>query len=743
MYAHSVKGQDPRSWEPLARHLQEVADTAAGFAAPFDSGDWAELLGALHDVGKAREAFQKYLLSANGLTDLSYDAAAEHNHSGAGACLVVSMFDKLYDKCEKSRIGRILAYCIAGHHAGLPDWIGGKRPNGALQERLADEKNVLQEHALTDYVRQCEAGWCTQAQSLQAPWVFKASDVSFWIRMLFSCLVDADFLCTERFMSPEQAGGRGGYPPLAELAATFFAKLDEKEQAAPATEVNRIRAKIRAHCEEAAQQPPGLFSLTVPTGGGKTLSGTAFALRHALEHGLKRIIYVIPYTSIIEQTADVLRDFLGADNVVEHHSNLDPDKETQQSRMAAENWDAPVIVTTTVQFFESLYACRTSRCRKLHNIAQSVVILDEAQLLPPHLLWPCTEALAQLVAHYRVCVVLSTATQPALATSGPLADVPVQEIIPNPKSFYSRLKRTDIHLPANRQKRATWEEIADELRQYPQVLCVVNTRRDAKELARLVGEDTVYLSTLLCGEHRSRKIATIKERLAAGEAVRVVSTQLVEAGVDIDFPVVYRAFAGLPSIAQAAGRCNREGRSETPGKVVVFMPPKASPRGELRKAEDAYSELLASDNPPLPDDPESYPRFFTTFYQALNDDGKERFRDWLARDYAHFAFQFREAADAFKIIEENTVLVIVRYGESHKWIDALRAVGPKREIMRRLQRYTVNIFTTQLPDLLAKCQIEEMPAGCGIYVQTMLSLYDDTFGFDYEREALCPADLIL
>lgn len=732
MYAHSIKGQEPQNWEPLGRHLQEVAAMAAEFAAPFDSGKWAELLGALHDVGKAREAFQKYLLSVNGMTDSSYDAVAEHNHSGAGACWADAKFGKF---------GRILAYCIAGHHAGLPDWGGGVTPGGALQLRLEAEKKVLDESTVAAWLRGHEAKWADWEPV--PPWKFKESEVSFWIRMLFSSLVDADFLCTERFMSPDQAGGRGGYPPLAELAATFFAKLDEKEQAAPATEVNRIRAKIRAHCEEAAQQPPGLFSLTVPTGGGKTLSGTAFALRHALKHGLKRIIYVIPYTSIIEQTADVLRDFLGADNVVEHHSNLDPDKETQQSRMAAENWDAPIVVTTTVQFFESLYACRSSRCRKLHNIAESVVILDEAQLLPPRLLWPCTEALAQLVAHYRVCVVLSTATQPALATSGPLADVPVREIIPDPQSLYARLKRTDIILPDDRNKRATWEEIASELRDYPQVLCVVNTRRDCKELARLAGEDTIYLSTLLCGEHRSRKIADIKARLAAGKPVRVVSTQLVEAGVDIDFPVVYRAFAGLPSIAQAAGRCNREGKSDAPGKVVVFMPPKASPPGELRKAEDAYIGLLASSNPPLPDDPASYPRFFAAFYQAQNDDGEDRFRNWLVQACRCFEFQFREAAAAFKIIEENTVPVIVRYGEIDKWINVLRKDGPRREIMRRLQRFTVNIYRSKLPHLLQSGLIEELPpAGSGLYVQTMPSLYGEVFGLELEREALSPGELI-
>ena len=731
LYAHSLPDQPEARWQTLDTHLEACARLARDFAAAFGSSPWGELLGENHDTGKVRNAFQNYLKHANGLLDAAYDAS-DHSHSGVGACWAVAKFGKF---------GRILAYCIAGHHAGLPDWTGGVTPNGALQLRLETEKGVLDEPAVAEWLREQAAKWSDWKPV--PPWKFKPGDVSFWIRMLFSCLVDADLLNTEAFMSPEKADIRGNYPPLADLAPVFFAKLDDKERDAPATEVNCIRAEIRAHCEAAAKLSPGLFSLTVPTGGGKTLSGTAFALRHALEHGLKRIIYVIPYTSIIEQTADVLRDFLGTDNVVEHHSNLDPAKETQQSRLAAENWDAPVIVTTSVQFFESLYACRSSRCRKLHNIAESVVILDEAQLLPPHLLWPCTEALAQLIGHYRVSVVLATATQPALTTDGPLADVPVHEIIPDPQSLYARLKRTDIILPADLKQRAAWEDIAGELRRYPQALCVVNTRRDAKELARLVGDDTVYLSTLLCGEHRSRKIAAIKERLAAGAPVRVVSTQLVEAGVDIDFPVVYRAFSGLASIAQAAGRCNREGRGETPGKVVVFMPPKPSPPGSLRKAEDAYLELLASDRPPLPDDPESYPRFFKAFYQAQNDDGKTRFHDWLVKDYANLEFQFREAAAAFTIIEDNAVPVIVLYGESRKWIDALRAAGPKRDIMRRLQRYTVNIFKNWLPNLLNWGLIEELPpAGSGLYVQTMPSLYDEAYGLDMEREALDPDDLM-
>lgn len=731
-YAHSLAGQGPESWEPLERHGQEVARMAAGFAAAFHSAQWAELAGELHDTGKARASFQKYLQYANGLLDSACDAP-EHAHSGAGACWAAA---------KLGLAGRLLAYCIAGHHAGLPDFAGGITPNGALQQRLGEDGKVLAEPALAAWIARHEAGWLARRPG--PPWPFKDTDVSFWLRMLFSCLVDADFLCTEGFMSPEQAAARGIYLPLAELADLFFANLAAMQQAAASTEVNRIRSEIRAACEQAAHEAPGLFSLTVPTGGGKTLSGTAFALRHALKHGMKRIIYVIPYRSIIEQTADVLRSFLGTDNVVEHHTDLDPDKESQASRLAAENWDAPVIVTTTVQFFESLYACRSSACRKLHNIADSVVILDEVQLLPPNLLWPCTEAMAQLASHYRTTLVLATATQPALAVSGPLAQLSCREIIPDPIVLYARLKRTEIVLPDDLQARRSWEEIAEELQQYPQVLCVVNTRPDCRKLAELAGEDVVYLSTWLCGEHRSQKIRAIRERLKAGAPVRVVSTQLVEAGVDLDFPVVYRAFTGLSSIAQAAGRCNREGRSKNPGQVIVFMPPKPAPPGVLRKAEDAFIGLLQSERPPSPDDPDSYPRFFRAFYQAQNDDGKQTFTRMLVRDARTFQFQFREAAAAFRMIEEDSVPVLVRFGDSDQWISQLRALGPKRELMRRLQRYTVGVPRKLVSKLLGNGLFEELPpAGSGLYVQTMSSFYSETFGLNLDLEALNPGELII
>jgi len=727
VYAHSLKGQPPDRWQPLDVHASAVARLAEKFAQPFHSGAWASLLGSLHDTGKARVSFQNYLRSCNNLTDVDYDAS-DHSHSGAGAVWAAQTFSR----CS---VGRILAYAIAGHHAGLPDWIGGGTPCGSLSYRLDREKDIVREPAVAAWIQKHQTEWT--ATPLQPPWRFgngNMSDVSFWIRMLFSCLVDADFLDTEVFMASETAAARSGYPSLRELSERFFAALDAKQRAAKDTPVNRIRAEIRDACEAAAAWPRGLFSLTVPTGGGKTLSATAFAFRHALKHGLKRIIYVIPYTSIIEQTADVLRAFLGEKNVVEHHSHFDPDRETQQSPLASENWDAPVIVTTNVQFFESLYACRSSRCRKLHNITGSVVILDEAQLLPPRLLLPCVEAIKQLVEHYGVSLVLSTATQPALPGLEP-----VHEIIPPDMDLYRRLKRVHIAFPQHLSARQSWEDIAAELKQFDQVLCVVNTRKDCRALHALMPEGTVHLSASMCGEHRSRVIADIKTKLDAGLPVRVISTQLVEAGVDIDFPVVYRAFSGLPSIAQAAGRCNREGLSAALGRVVVFMPPVPAPRGELRKAEDTLFNLLAAGLDA--ESPASYPLFFKAFYSAQNDLGTA-FEGWLTKDACDFQFQFREAAEAFRMIDDQAAAtVIVRYGDNDALIRSLLAAGPRRDIMRRLQRHTVNVPRSLLASLIEKGFVEEPYPG--VFVQTMPSLYSEVFGLDLYRDRLAPEDLMI
>lgn len=737
-FAHS-NGADTQFWQPLSDHSEGVAKLASSFARPFRSEAHARLLGEFHDLGKARKSFQSYLLRCNGIEEPSPDCE-DRSHSGAGACWLAGNAGKL---------GRALAYCVAGHHAGLPDWSGGETPSGALASRLVNDASVLTEPSVRDWVAGCERKQLPNP--LAPPFRFSRDDssLSFWIRMLFSCLVDADFLDTEAFMDSAKSACRTFGKPLDELAPVFFSHLDGKQRAARDTSVNRVRAEIRSACEDAARLEPGLFSLTVPTGGGKTLSGTAFAFKHALTHGLKRIIYVIPYTSIIEQTADVLRGILGEENVLEHHSNFDPDKETLRSRLASENWDAPVVVTTAVQFFESLHACNPSRCRKLHNISESVVILDEVQLLPTKLLLPCAEAVRQLVSHYRTSVVLSTATQLDLPGIDPAS---VREIVPASLDLYHRLKRVRIEFPDPRSPRRTWEDLADELSRLDSVLCVVNTRRDCRALFDRMPVGTIHLSAAMCGAHRSRIISEIKARLARSESVRVVSTQLVEAGVDVDFPVVYRAFTGLASVAQSAGRCNREGTLAEPGRVVVFLPPEPSPRGELLQGEYALSDLLDRPGGVDPDEARSFPDYFRALHARVQDLGRSfertlgvpvpaEFRNGAPKNAAPpMEYQFREAAAAFQMIDgEVSVPVIVRYGDADRWIAALRAAGPTRAAMRRLQRFSVNVPRRRLGELLESGSVEELRVPphpdepSGIFVQTDPSAYSDVFGLDLFR----------
>ncbi len=688
-WAHSKKGQPTENWQPLRQHLENVAARAAEFAAPFHSAEWARLAGLLHDLGKATDAFQAYLRRSNGLDASDYDSSGQPStHSGAGAALALEKYGPA---------GRLLAYQVAGHHAGLPDWIGGIQPNGALTQRLETARDEL--NAMRNWLSRLDL----PAQPPSPPRKMALAEMHLWIRMLYSCLVDADFLDTEQFMSPEIFAARSDFEPLTALESRFFRLLDEKQFKAPKTDVNAIRAEIRRFCEEAARHPPGFFSLTVPTGGGKTLSGTAFALRHARLHGKRRIIYVIPYMSIIEQTADTLRKHFGDGNVVEHHSNLDPDSQTKVARLASENWDAPVIVTTSVQFFESLLAARSSRSRKLHNVVDSVVILDEAQLLPPELLVPCTDVMRQLVAHYGVTMVLSTATQPVLPNLGTIA-----EIIPPGADLSRRLRRVRYTLPDVRENKSrTWDEIAAELIQHPQVLCVVNTRRNCLELFGIMPADTIHLSASMCGAHRSKIIDFIKRKLENREPIRVISTQLVEAGVDIDFPVVYRALAGLDSIAQSAGRCNREGRVPDGGKVVVFIPPKPAPKGQLRKAEDS-ARILLHDSLDM-EAVEVFPRFFSEFYSRI--EAKFPYEELLVRDAGCIQIQFRDAASRFHMVDEAQQSMFVRYGESDGLIDALkkqiRSDAPYGHLLRKLQRFSVSIAIGQFLNLKSNGLIEE------------------------------------
>ena len=728
-YAHSKEGHSPEAgWQLLEEHARGVAQRATEFAKLFESAAWVRDAAWLHDFGKSDPAFQAYLLRENGLDDAGYDETGRGrvNHSSAGAALSMERLGKV--------VGKVLAYLVAGHHAGLPDWHSADTGNAALSIRLREgEDNLSRIRDKADMLQ-----FSLDERARPPCWV-RPENFHLWMRMLYSCLVDADYLDTEAFMNGKLAGERAQFPALAALKASFDAYMTEKVSTAAKTPVNEVRQHILTACRERAKELQGLFSLTVPTGGGKTLSGMAFALEHAIRHGKTRIIYVIPYTSIIEQTAGELKRIFGDENVVEHHSNLNPEKETQRSILAAENWDAPIIVTTNVQFFESLYAAKPGRCRKLHNIVNSVVILDEAQLLPPNLLKPCVDVINLLTRHFKVTLLLATATQPSL----PGLDTPV-EIIPDTASLYSSLKRANILFPGNLNDSITWEGIAADLCRHEQVLCIVNTRKDCLTLYNLLPEGAIHLSALMCGEHRSLVIDDIKRRLQAGMPVKVVSTQLVEAGVDMDFPVIYRALSGLDSIAQAAGRCNREGKLNEQGRlgeVHVFVPPEPAPRGLLRKGEDTSRSLFAAPGFDM-DAPDIFQRYFSLFYARVNDLGNEYY-EWLVRDInPELALHFRTAAEHFRLIDDRAYRpVLVQYGGNEQMLNTLRIIGPKRDVMRKLQRYTVNVPASMAHRLASDGIFEEIQPG--IYAQAFPSLYDEKTGLNIYASNPDPEDLCI
>lgn len=716
----------------LEEHLREVARLAGNFSSAFGSEDWARLAGLWHDLGKYREAFQRYIKTVSGYdAEAHIESAGRVDHSTAGAIHAIE---------ELGMQGRILAYLIAGHHAGLPDWNSPDGGQACLSNRIGTGKQAgyLQE-ALAAVPSQTILD---QPRPTSLP---PQGSLALWVRMMFSCLADADFLDTEAFMDGRSSELRAVYPSLAELQSAFDLHMSDKAANAINSPVNRIRADVLRQCRDKADLPSGLFSLTVPTGGGKTLSSMAFALSHAVHHGKNRVIYVIPYTSIIEQTANIFREIFGNENVIEHHSNLDPNKEDSRSRLATENWDAPIIVTTNVQFFESLFAAKTSRCRKLHNIVNSVVVLDEAQLLPPEFLAPILHVMQDLAnPSYKVSFVLSTATQPAFSPRPKFAGLKdVRELMDNPGQLYTDLKRVEAELPADFNAQRTWESIADELQQHESALCIVNSRKDCRELHALMSKDTIHLSALMCGQHRSAVIADIKQRLKDGIPTRVISTQLVEAGVDMDFPVVYRALAGLDAVAQAAGRCNREGALPGMGKVVVFVPPKLAAPGQLRKAQQSGREIMRlTEGDPLTR--ERFEEYFRHYYAGLNSLDKERIVGLLDMHNQAEArkgeFNFRTAAEKFRLIdEEGQIAVIVQYGESDGLIASLEAsqnLEPyqRRGILRRLQRYTVNIREHECKKLLASGDIGEIFPGT--YVQHSDTLYHAQLGLLMSKDVV-------
>jgi CRISPR-associated endonuclease/helicase Cas3 len=722
VYAHTREGEGEESWEPILDHLADAAGRAGAFADAFDARAWGELAGWWHDLGKYLPEFQARLRGS--------PIAVEH--AGVGAALAAE--HKAW----------ALAFVIAGHHAGLAnretaaEGAGGPSP---LSTRLAANRTVLGQ------VRTLAPAALLQRAIPPLPSAFRIAPgasrtekerlqrrAELWTRFLFSALVDADYLATEAFLEPERRAPAKEFDSI----ETLRDRLDaHTARFVASTPVNVLRAGVLADCRTAAELSPGIFSLTVPTGGGKTLSGMAFALHHAVLHGLRRVVVAIPYTSIIEQNARVYGEVLERRNVIEHHSGIDeeaafekdPGQETRR-RLASENWDAPVVVTTNVQLFESLFANGPARCRKLHNLARSVIILDEAQSLPPDYLDCLLDVLRDLVELYGCTIVLSTATQPALARreSLPTGLDDVREIVRERDTLFRGLERVNIHWPASPEP-TPYEEIADALKRHDQVLAIVHLRRDARTLARLLPpENLFHLSALMCAAHRAEILQEVRKRLGRGLPCRLIATQLVEAGVDIDFPVVYRALAGLDSLAQAAGRCNREGKLER-GDFVVFNAETSPPRGILSRGMETTRGLLARYGSELGfTRSEQLEEYFRALYAKCE-------RDLHGVQAERQLFNFANVAHRVRLIEDGfRHPVVVLWGEGEERLARYRK-HPCRATLRALQPFTVQIAEPELKRLLGDGALEIVAETVYALTPTYHTLYDPTFGFGAAAEA--------
>lgn len=689
--------EDGQRRETVAQHLLEVAEMSADFAQAFHGEKEAYLVGMYHDIGKYSDAFQKHLCAGGGRVD----------HSTAGA-------KELF--ARKDPLG---ALAVAGHHGGLPDF--GCRIDseeavtllGRCKRKLEDYSAFQKEVSILrgeypDYIARNPDGF-SQA---------------FFTRMLFSCLVDADFLCTERFMTNGKVE-RSGYDSIPELRSRFeeYAAIHWSRAD---TELNRERLRIRKHCESMAAHAPGLFQMTIPTGGGKTAASMAFALQHAEIFGKTRIIYVIPYTSIIEQNSDVFAAALGDENVLQHHSNVEiPEEETAESlkkRLSAENWDAPVIMTTAVQFLESLFASKPSKCRKLHNIANSVVIFDEAQMMPVSYLRPCMAAISQLVKNYGVTAVMCTATQPALGEilKEFLSGCAAVELAPKDMNLdvFQRVAYTDAGTLSE-------EQLLSGLQGEDQVLCVVNTRAEAERIySSLPGDGNFHLSTRMTPNHRRRILRIVRDRLRSGEHCRLISTSLIEAGVDVDFPVVYRQIAGIDSIVQAAGRCNREGKLARPGKVYIFRTDGKIPRLQERNISAGDSILKTM----LPDHPQAIERYFRKVYTLAGKDGMDsrKIIPSLREGIAGCMLPIRTVSERFKLITEDTCTVYIPRKENRELLTALRSGSRSRRIMRKAGQDAVSVYRTQFTALKEAGKLEMLEADAAILLNPEENYSEET-----------------
>lgn len=697
-----------KAYQSLEEHSLGVANYANEFANEFGMGSWGYLIGILHDKGKEKRDFQNYILDMNGIPGHKNWTQHGKQHAYVGGIIA----KKLYGLSAYN----IIINQIVSHHTGLHDY---DEIENIINQDIPSEVNTNIEKTI-----------------LGVPnFKIQAADYHHLARMLFSCLVDADFLDTEEFMDEASSALRKNKATLNDLLPLLEDKLKELKSKADLSDVNVIRNKVLQQCIKMADTSIGFYSLTVPTGGGKTLSSLAWAMKHAIRNGQKRIIIAIPYTSIIVQTASVLRSIFGEENVLEHHSNVNPeqikDKNLQEKmKLATENWDYPIIVTTNVQLFESLFGNKPSVCRKLHNIVNSVVILDEVQTLPMDYLQPVVDSMKSFNKMFDVSFLFTTASQPVLSGliegCNPRATFKgidqIAEIIPDDFKLHDKLRRVKLSI-YNEGK--TYDEVAELLSKHKRVLCIVNTRRDAKELYKRLPQEgvTLHLSKMMCPEHICETIDTIKNSLKkeSNEIIRIVSTQLIEAGVDMDFPVVFREEAGLDSILQAAGRCNREGKQESSTTFVFSLSKERPlPKGEMQDANNARLNIGECQDWFAPDTMTSY---FKQLYCRKNS--------FDVKDIKHYLYNpkelcFATAAKEFQMIDDNGINVVICWKNSIELVQQLIEIGPSYLLMKKLAKYMVNINKTDFNTLANMGVISEKKEG--LFVVDYKQQYDERIG---------------
>ncbi len=716
-YAHSLT-EDKNKWQPLKDHLSSVSLLAGGFANKFGAQSYGETGGRFHDLGKYQIVFQRRL-----------EGSKERiPHSSAGAKELLALYS---GNTIERIIATMIAYCIVGHHTGLPNYssVTGDQTAKTLKSRLKEQ--ITDYSAYKDEILLEEIDFPSKLPIIPDSSNF-GSTFSFFIRMLYSTIVDADFLDTEIAMN-DGVIVREPFPSLSVLEQKLNFHLESFMN--PQNEINHQRTKTLRECiEKGKNTDRGYYSLTVPTGGGKTLASLAFAMKHAIRNEMDRIIYVIPYTSIIDQTASNFKNIFGDSNVLEHQSNFDWNKfEKQLSneeipdyansmvkklRLASENWDVPIVVTTNVQFFESLYSNRSSKTRKLHNIVNSIIIFDEAQMIPIDFMLPCIKSVHELVKNYRATAVFCTATQPKLAQFFP-DSVSITEIIDDTYSLEDFYKRVDVNYIGIKNR----DQIAKLIASEPQVLCIVNTKQKAIDIFNLLPEDgRFHLSTYMCPVHRHETLAEIKNRLQNGQTCRVVSTSLIEAGVDIDFPIGFRELTGLDSLIQSAGRINRENRLTTKGKLFIFEladETKTRVPSELKQRIQISKQLINKyhDNPISIKAIEEY---FTQLYSvktpaSFDIAGIMQKLNSMSPELVDIPF--KTIADDFKLIEDRSIPIIIPYNnEAVKFISQLEYSDFPRKIVRELQKFTVNVYQYEYERLLGAAIINTIFARYNVLI---------------------------